>query len=262
MKTTRRVEQVMGMPISLAMRGAHAETAQGDHAWRTALADLRAVDAMFSPYRDDSWIARLDRGEVDVVDCPPEVLEVLDIAEEARRRSLGAFEVWRTGADGSIHLDTNGLVKGWALQRAASNFEGLEDTDVCLSAGGDMVCVTRTPDSPGWRIGIENPHRTNELVAVIPVRDGAIATSGLAHRGAHITDPLTAATPTALASVTVVGDNLTWVDTDATAAFVLGEAAISWLLARGRTGLVVYADGTVEPYAPSTGSHSHHAIEH
>jgi thiamine biosynthesis lipoprotein len=190
------------------------------------------------------------------------VHEVLDIADEARKRSLGAFEVWRTGADGRIHLDTDGLVKGWALQRAVSAFDDLEETDVCLSAGGDMVCITRMPDSIAWRIGIENPHRTSELVAVIPVRDGAVATSGLAHRGAHITDPATGETPTALASVTVVGDDLTWVDIDATAAFVLGDAAISWLLTHGRTGVVVHADGTVESYAPSTGSQAHHAIDH
>lgn len=249
-ETTRRVEHVMGMPISLAMRGAHAQTERGELAWRTALADLRAVEAIFSTYREDSWISRLDRGEVDAAECPPEVNEVLHIAEQANERTLGAFDVRRPGADGRVHLDTDGVVKGWAVQRAVHAFSGLEDTDLCLSAGGDMVCITRAPESSGWRIGVENPHRVDEIVAVIPVRDGAVATSGPARRGAHIIDPSTGATPTTLASVTVVGDDLTWVDIDATAAFVLGESASSWLAAHGRTGVIVLADGTVESYAP------------
>jgi thiamine biosynthesis lipoprotein len=143
-------------------------------------------------------------------------------------------------------------VKGWAVQRAAATFEALEETDFCLSAGGDMVCRTQSAGSPGWRIGIEDPREPGRVVAVVPVRDGAVATSGTAHRGAHIEDPRTGVTPDALASVTVVGDDLTWVDIEATAAFVLGHEAGAWLAGRpGRTGLIVHADGRTELVGPS-----------
>ena len=37
-------------------------------------------------------------------------------------------------------------------------------------------------------------------------------------------------------------------DVEATTAFVLGEQGVPWLLARGRTGVVVAADGTVATY--------------
>ena len=127
----------------------------------------------------------------------------------------------------------------------ARAFDDLEDTGVCLSAGGDLVCRTRAPGSPGWRIGIEDPRDPTRTIAVIPVRDGAVATSGLVHRGAHIVDPRTGGTPTTWASVTVVGPDLTWVDIEATAAFVLGEEAPAWLGTRDRrTGLVVRPDGS------------------
>ena len=43
-------------------------------------------------------------------------------------------------------LDPSGVVKGWAVQRAARAFDALADTDVCLSAGGDMVCRVRVRD--------------------------------------------------------------------------------------------------------------------
>jgi FAD:protein FMN transferase len=71
------------------------------------------------------------------------------------------------------------------------------------------------------------------------VRNGAVATSGLAHRGAHVVDARTGAVPDGVGSVTVVADDLTWADIDATAAFALGAGAADWLRSRGRTGLVV-----------------------
>ena len=49
-----------------------------------------------------------------------------------------------------------------------------------------------------------------------------------------------------MAAVSVVGDSLTAVDVDATAAFALGPDAARWLRTRGRTGLVVHADGRTE----------------
>ena len=67
--TSRRVEHVMGMPISLALRGRHAGDARGDAAWAAALAVLRDADRMFSTYRADSVISRINRGEI-AVDTP------------------------------------------------------------------------------------------------------------------------------------------------------------------------------------------------
>jgi thiamine biosynthesis lipoprotein len=245
--TYRRVEQVMGMPISLALRGRHADDARGEEAWASALAELREVDRVFSTYQPGSVISRLGRGDLTLADCPAEVAEVLAIAEQARIESDGAFDVRRRAQDGTTRLDPSGVVKGWAVQRAAAAFESLEDTDFCLSAGGDMVCRTRCTESPGWRIGIEDPRDPGRIVAVVPVRNGAVATSGSVHRGAHIEDPRTSGTPSTLASVTVVGDDLTWVDIEATAAFVLGDGAGTWLAGReGRTGLIVHADGSTE----------------
>jgi thiamine biosynthesis lipoprotein len=54
--------------------------------------------------------------------------------------------------------------------------------------------------------------------------------------------------------VTVVAGSLTWADIDATAAYAQGPDAARWLETRpGRSGLVVWADGTtatVEPVLP------------
>lgn len=244
----RRVEQVMGMPVSLALRGRHAEGDQAEVAWRGALEVLREADRVFSTWRTDSVVSRLGRGELRPEECPPEVTEVLDNGERARVASGGAFDVRRPGPDGTTVLDPSGVVKGWAVARAARVLESLSWTDFCLSAGGDMICRTRLADSPAWRIGVEDPYDVRRVVAVVPVRNGAVATSGPAHRGAHIVDARTGRTPSAMRSVTVQDPDLVTADVDATAAFAMGEEGLPWLVARGRSGLVVWADGRSEVY--------------
>ena len=173
----RYVEHVMGMPISLALRGRHTGDTPAAAAWAATLAVLRDADRVFSTYRTDSVISRLGRGEIALADCPPEVAEVLALGEAAERDSGGAFAVRRADV-----LDPSGVVKGWAAERAAAHLAALPDTDFCLSAGGDITCRTLDPSDRPWRIGVEGPHDPGRLVAVVPVHTGAVATSGTAHR--------------------------------------------------------------------------------
>jgi thiamine biosynthesis lipoprotein len=243
--TARYVGHVMGMPIRLALRGRHAADVVGRAAWADVMDRFREVDEVFSTHRADSVISRLGRGELTEAECPPEVAEVLDLGEQARRSSAGAFSVRHPGPDGRVVLDPSGVVKGWAAEQAADPLRALPATGFCLSAGGDIVCRTEDPDGPPWRIGIEDPRDRQRLVAVVPVVDGAVATSGSAHRGQHIVDARTGRLPSGVASVTVVAVSLTEADIDATAAYAQGEAAATWLGSRpGRSGLVIWADGS------------------
>jgi thiamine biosynthesis lipoprotein len=242
----RRVEHVMGMPISLALRGRHTDDEAADAVWAAVLDSLRDADAVFSTYRVDSVVSAIRRGELALADAPAEVHEVVAIGARAERATDGAFSVWRRGADDDrLLLDPSGVVKGWAVERASAFLRALPETDFCLSAGGDLV--GRAREGEPWRVGIEDPHDPARVLAVVPVRDGAVATSGTAHRGAHLVDARTGAAPGVVAQVTVVARSLTDADVDATAAYALGPRAAEWLGRRvGRSGLVVWADGTTE----------------
>ena len=114
----RHVEHVMGMPISLALRGWHADGTPALAAWSAVVADLREADRVFSTYRPDSVISLLCRGGLSLADCPPEVAaqvrEVLALGDAAEHDSGGAFALRRDGI-----LDPSGVVKGWATERAA-----------------------------------------------------------------------------------------------------------------------------------------------
>jgi FAD:protein FMN transferase len=75
--------------------------------------------------------------------------------------------------------------------------------------------------------------------------DGAVATSGSAHRGRHVVDARTGRPPSGVASVTVISASLTEADIDATSACAQGSDAATWLALRpGRSGLVVWTDGS------------------
>ena len=113
----RQVVHVMGMPISLALRGRHADTADGRRAWAAVIGQLQQVDRTFSTYRDDSVINRIDRGELSLDQCSRDVLEVLELGRRAEEQSHGAFSIHLPGPGGRRRLDPSGVVKGWAVQR-------------------------------------------------------------------------------------------------------------------------------------------------
>jgi thiamine biosynthesis lipoprotein len=246
----RFVEQVMGLPVTLALRGRHTDDEQARCAWQDCLAVLREADRVFSTYRDESYVSRLGRGELTVDACPPEVAEVLALGERARVESGGAFDVRRPGPHGGLVLDPSGVVKGWAVQRAAAPLLALDDTDVCLSAGGDMVCHVASPDREPWSVGVEDPLDPTRVLAVVPVRRGAVATSGHAHRGHHVVDPRTGRpTDGPWRTVSVAAASCLAANTAATAALVLGADAPDWLVGLRLPARFVDRDGAVRTVA-------------
>jgi thiamine biosynthesis lipoprotein len=208
----REVRQIMGMPIGIEVRGPAVVDVEPAFAW------LREVDATFSTYRDDSEISRLDRGELSLADCRPEVDEVLSRCLALQRATRGFFSARPAG-----RLDPSGLVKGWAVAGAAERLAAAGASAFCINAGGDVV-VRGGP----WRIGIRHPEELDALAAVLEVEDLAIATSGGYERGAHILDPHTGRPPSGLLSVTIVGPDLAAADAYATAAFAMGEDGPEW----------------------------------
>ena len=237
-----RVQQVMGMPVSIHLRGTAGPTARAA-AVDAVYAELREVDRLFSTYTPDSEISRLGRGEVTVDDCDPLVSEVLALADDARRRTGGYFDVHLPDRAGTRRLDPSGLVKGWAAERAARHLTALVGDDHYLNAGGD-IALRSAGDEPGWRVGIEDPDSPGTVLGVVRVASGGVATSGTAHRGTHLVDPTTGRAATALRSVTVVGPSLLWADVYATAAFARGSGAVDWLASLdGYAGLVVTRTG-------------------
>jgi thiamine biosynthesis lipoprotein len=237
---TRRVEQIMGMPIVLDVRddGAAGETLDELFAW------LRWVDETFSTFEDDSEISRINRGELGRDDAHPLVRQVLERCAQLRHQTDGYFDM--RSPDGSI--DPSGLVKGWAVDRAAAILDDAGLHNYAVSAGGDMRVRGRAVPELAWRVGIEHPLDRQHVAAVIETTtDLAIATSGAYARGEHVWNPHTGRPPAGILSVTIVGPELATADAYATAAFAMGpEIAPHWTARLdGYEAMTILADETV-----------------
>ena len=235
------VEAVMGTVVSFDVRvDDEASRSRMQTAVADAVAWLHRVDDVFSTYRPDSQISRLGRGELRLADCDPDVAEVLDLCAQVGRESAGYFSSTYGG-----RLDPTGVVKGWSVQRASELLSAAGSDRHCVNGGGDIQVVGGLTPETAWQIGIAHPLHPAGLASVVSIRDGAVATSGTAERGAHVIDPFTGNPVLGLASVTVVGADLTRTDAYATAALAMGGTARDWLESRnGYEGFAIAADGT------------------
>lgn len=232
----------MGLPVSVLARGSEATGPSAAEAVARVMAELREVDGRFSLYQSRSELSGLNRGELDLLGCHPDVQEVARLCAEATALTDGWFDpvtpegVW----------DPSGLVKGWAAERASRHLAALPGLDWCLNAGGDVAVLTPSGE-PFW-VGLQDPRDPQAVLTVLATTTGAVATSGTAARGAHLYDPRTGrpcCSP--LLSVTVTGPSLRLADVLATAAFVAGT---QWRELVGRApgyrGYAVTDDGRVE----------------
>ena len=238
-----RVEQVMGTVVSIDVRDPDPANPRIAVAIEAAVAWLHEVDGRFSVYREDSEIRRLARDELALDDCHPDVRYVLRACDDLRRATGGAFDARGHRADGG--LDPSGLVKGWAIDEAADRLAAAGARAFAINAGGDVVVRGEPRPGAPWRVGIRHPADPALVAAVLAIRGGAVATSGLYERGAHIRDPRSGAVPRELASVTVVGPRLGEADAWATAAFVMGAGGAARVARQPGLGvLAIDARGT------------------
>ena len=244
------VAQIMGLPISVHVRGPHAGGEAVEHAVERAFGELRADDAMFSTWKPDSPVSRIRDGRDTLGAAHPRIRRVAALCELAGQRTGGAFSAWLPDSSGTLRFDPTGLVKGWAVEQALEGLVGrlaaLGEHDVLVNAGGDIAVHCERTDTPDWTIAVEDPRDRSRVIQRFGMRRGAVATSGSAARGRHITDPSTGAPAAHLLAATVVGPSLTWADVYATAAFVLGRGGLGWLATRRHhAGILVDHDGQV-----------------
>ncbi|MEP6852215.1 MAG: FAD:protein FMN transferase [bacterium] len=237
------VEMIMGLPISVLVRGPGVDGPAVSTAVDSVHAELRRLDAMFSTYRPDSEISRIRRGELAIEDASPLVRQALDLCRLAARDTDGWFAAWRPGPEGRRQLDPSGLVKGWAVERASASLRALDGHDWLINAGGDILGSATS--GPPWRVAVEDPRERSRVLAVVPLITGAVATSSAAARGDHLINPRTGRPAASdLLSATVNGPSLTIADVYATTVFVEGRAALRRVAALpGYEAFVVLPDG-------------------
>lgn len=263
---TRRIEEVMGIPVVIEV----ADGEVGEDDVEEAFRWLRFVDETFSTYKPGSEMSRLNSGDLALRDAHGAVRSVLARCETLRRQTLGYFDIaaappgggerpgargsWRTGGSRArAAVDPSGFVKGWAVEGAGRILRRAGAANWSVNAGGDISLHGAPPGMEGWRVGIQHPRERMAVAAVLELSSGAIATSGAYERGAHIVDPHTGRPPEGLLSVTIVGEDLGTVDAYATAAFAMGRRGAEWAAQLPGCGAVVIFDDDTIAYS--------HAVE-
>ena len=102
-----------------------------------------------------------------------------------------------------------------------------------INGSGDMSTWGKQPNGKYWNIGITNPIKTDTIIAIIPLKQSAVVTSGSyekfvvfnGKRYAHIINPVTGYPATGLSSVTVFGPSAERANGFSTSMMVLGKDA-------------------------------------
>lgn len=120
-------------------------------------------------------------------------------------------------------LTFNGIAQGFMTDRVIDLFaaEGIESTLVDL---GEIRVLGDHPGGRPWDVGIASPEQPGRIVATLPVKNQAVATSGPygfrfdpAGRFNHLFDPQTGSSASRYQSVTVVMPTATAADALSTA---------------------------------------------
>jgi len=128
-----------------------------------------------------------------------------------------------------VCIDLGGFAKGHAVDRAAALLASMGVAHATVSAGGDSRVIGDRRGRP-WHIGIRDPRREGEMVAVLPLADVAISTSGDyeryfeagGQRFHHLIDPATGRSPDGVRSVTVIAADALTSEALSKTVFVLG----------------------------------------
>lgn len=227
----------MGMPVVLEIVDTQATASDIDE----ILAYFDHIDEVFSPYKENSELERINRNEIQPKQYSKEMQYVLDVCEQTRKETDGYFDIRIHGK-----IDPSGIVKGLAIWNAAQMFTNKGLHNFYVEIGGDIQVNGHNSNQSPWVIGIQNPFQQDTLAKVVSLTNKGIATSGTYIRGGHIQNPKHHAPANDIASISVIGENVYEADRFATAAFAMGEKGIQWLEKKeGLEGCMITKDQRV-----------------
>jgi thiamine biosynthesis lipoprotein len=242
-------------------------------------------ESRFSRFRDDSELSGVNRSAGRWVEVSRTFADVVRMAVDGAERTgglfdptvLGALEAagydrdfaaieerespgpllpmpcgrWReieVGEDRvrfpeGVGIDLGGLVKGWTADLAAEAAFAAGLRWAIVNAGGDLRMAG---DAPPTEVGIEDPDHREELLGVIRIDDGALATTSVTQRRwgpslHHVIDPrigLPAWTP--VVQATVWADTCAEAEVESKRALLAGTDSLDELV-----GVLILASGEI-----------------
>ncbi len=211
----RQSRLLMGTVVEIAALG--SESKRLEEAVNAAFTELARIEALMTPHRPDSDVARLSAAaEGGTVSA--ETAEVIALGLEVAAASGGALDLTLGGLkalwaieseqprvpteeditaalagtgpqalrlDGNrvvkgapgLQIDLGAVAKGYAVDRAVAVLRAAGVSRASVNAGGDIYLLGDQVGRP-WRIGIQHPRKPGEVAATVLVADRAVVTSG------------------------------------------------------------------------------------
>jgi thiamine biosynthesis lipoprotein len=169
-----------------------------------------------------------------------------------------------------MRIDLGGFAKGHAVDNAAAILSRRGIAHAMVSAGGDSRVIGDRRGRP-WSIGVRDPRRAGALVAMLPLENVSISTSGdyeryfdaEGERFHHLIDPATGKSPRGIQSVTILADDGLTCEALSKIVFVLGvERGMALVESQSGVDAVVvdaagalhFSSGLTAPPPPSRAS--------
>ncbi|WP_457609969.1 FAD:protein FMN transferase [Lutibacter sp.] len=129
-----------------------------------------------------------------------------------------------------MRIGFGAIGKGYAADKAKQLLISKGVVAGIINASGDMNTWGKQPNGDYWKVAITNPLNKNNAFALLPIKNGAVVTSGNyekyvifnGKRYTHIIDPRTGYPSTGITSVTVFAPKAELADVLATSVFVMG----------------------------------------
>jgi thiamine biosynthesis lipoprotein len=237
----------------------------------------RFTDTM-SHYDPASTVSAINEAAgVRWVAAPPELIEVLRQARRVSERTGGAFDItvgalraWGEKrvpsaeelapelrrvdyrkvrisgdrvflAERGMRIDPGGIAKLYILEAGRRVLEARGVPRALVNGGGDVVA--HSAGEP-WRVGVRDPRARGQLLGVVLLERGVVASSGDYERPHHVIDPRTGRPAEGVRGVTLVAPGIEPANGLGPAIMVLGaERGRALIRAAGIQGLIVDSRG-------------------
>jgi len=136
-----------------------------------------------------------------------------------------------------MEIDFGGIVKEYAVDRAAVLCSQAGIYHGIINLGGDIKIIGPRADGSPWKVGIRHPREPNAILQTLNLSHGALASSGDYERFilldgvrySHVLNPKTGWPVKYMSSVSVVGDFCVVAGSASTIAMLKEEQGANWL---------------------------------
>lgn len=207
----RKVETIMGMPISIDIPGT-----EHDDDFIVAFARFRDIDKQFSPYKQHSELSRYRGGQLTDSELSATMKDIQVACAHYATLTEGYFSAYYNGS-----FDPTGYIKGWAIQEVGALLTKRGILTYLINAAGDILAASATGKQ--WQLGIQHPQQSHQTIGTVVMSNGGLATSGIYQRGNHIFNPHLQQVTNELLSATVYGNDVVMADVLATTCVAMGS---------------------------------------